>query len=244
MSRSTLAACTCPFSAAVSKCSDACSILSASAAADSAARGSAAAAPGAAVAVAGATASTPHTAVVDQLAAVSLPVATQTEATAAASDTQAAAGAVVAKAAAGSQAESAAADAPGDSASGQKAEPKGPSAAEKAPAPGQKAAVAVQKAPAPSQKVAAAARKALPDADTALGPDVAQLAEPDDSNVTEAKPIAAVQAATGASKAILLDVTGTRPSAFSKLMLEDRTTVKPALASIALTHLYPLKFVE
>ncbi len=157
-----------------------------------------------------AVAPTPHTVVVDLPAAANLPVAPQTGATAAASDAQAGPGAVVAKAAAGSEAEPAGADASGDSASGQQAQPttqKGPSAA--------------QKASAPIQKGAAADQKALCDADSAIGSAVAQLAEPDDNAVTDAKPSSAVKVATGASEVFLLYVTGSSPSASSTVMLEE-----------------------
>ena len=226
-----------------------------------AAAAAAAAAPGSAVAVGGAVAPTQHTVVVDLPPAASLSVATQIEATAAASSTQAGAGAVVAKAAAGNETEAAAADASGASASGQKAEltaQKGPFAAQKALAPSQKAYLplepttqqgpsAAQEALAPSQKAAladqeaaAGGQKAFSDADTeAIGSDVAQLAMPDDIShcVAEAQPIAAVKAPTGASKAVFLDVTATSPPVFRMLMLEDGTTVgttvEPALASIA-----------
>ena len=127
---------------------------------------------------------------------------------------------MVAKAAAGSEAEAAAADATGDTASGQKTEPtawKGPSAARKAPALTQKAAAAVH-------KCAAADKKALSDADPAMGSDVALLAEPNNVAVSDAKLIAAVKAATGASKAIFWGIIATSPSAFSLLTLEDKTT--------------------
>ena len=69
-------------------------------------------------------------------------------------------------------------------------------------APSQKAALA-------DQEAAAGDQKAFSDVDTAIGSDVAQLAMPDDICVAEAKPIAAVKAPTGASKAIFLDVTDT-----------------------------------
>ena len=78
-------------------------VKSASAAPNSAARGSAAA-TGAAITVGRTIAPTSHTRVVDLPAAASLPVATQTGATAAASGAQAAAGTVMAKAAAGNEA--------------------------------------------------------------------------------------------------------------------------------------------
>ena len=71
-------------------------------------------------------------------------------------------------------------------------------------APSQKAAPA-------DQEVAAGDQKAFLDADTAIGSDVAQLAMPENISycVAEARPIAAVKAPIGASKAVVLDVTDT-----------------------------------
>lgn len=122
----------------------------------------------------------------------------------------------MAKGAAGNQAEAAAADDTGDAAPGQKAE-----------ATAQKEPSVAQKAPAPSQKAAAAVQKALHIADTVRGSDIAQQAEPDNVNATEAKHIAAA----GASQAISLELFGTSFSAFSILTLEDEKSVKPALKS-------------
>ena len=68
-----------------------------------------------------------------------------------------------------------------------------------------------QQAALADQEAAAGDQKAFSDADTAIGSDVAQPAEPDYISycVAEAKPIAAVKAPTGASKAVVLDVTDT-----------------------------------
>ncbi len=183
-----------------------------------------------------------------QPAAASLLLATQTEACTVASDAQAAAGAVVAKAAAGSEEEPAGADASKVTlhlVKGLRPLPKKghlvlrklrPQVSRQSPLP-RRDHLLLRTLRLPSQKAAAANQKALCSADTAIGSAVAQLAEPDDIAVTEAKPIAAVKTLPGASQAVFLDVTGTSPPAFRKLMLEDGTTVEPALASIAENNL-------